>query len=152
MLLGDAYAFIDPVFSSGVYLAMKSGFEGARTVAICLDEPARAQRARREFDAFMRHGPREFSWFIYRMTSPAIRDMFMRPANPLRTKEAVLSLLAGDIYGRTPIRASLTAFKAIYYLLSLLGLPRTWSAWRQRRQHIRDVGAVPGENVMTPAP
>ena len=30
LLLGDAYAFIDPVFSSGVMLAMQSGFVGAR--------------------------------------------------------------------------------------------------------------------------
>ena len=30
LMLGDAYAFIDPVFSSGVYLAMHSAFDGAR--------------------------------------------------------------------------------------------------------------------------
>ncbi len=44
----------------------------------------------------MRRGPREFSWFIHRMTNPALRELFMRPANPLRTQEAVLSVLAGD--------------------------------------------------------
>src|SRR6185436_6604541 len=32
LLLGDAYAFIDPVFSSGVYLAMQSGFAGVDVV------------------------------------------------------------------------------------------------------------------------
>jgi flavin-dependent dehydrogenase len=29
MMVGDAYAFVDPMFSSGVYLAMNSGFEAA---------------------------------------------------------------------------------------------------------------------------
>src|SRR3546814_17939117 len=32
LLLGDAYAFVDPVFSSGVFLAMQSAFVGSETV------------------------------------------------------------------------------------------------------------------------
>lgn len=152
LLLGDAYAFVDPVFSSGVYLAMASAFVGAEVVATCLDHPAEAAAARRRFDVHMRRGPREFSWFIYRMTNPAMRELFMHPRNPLRTKEAVLSLLAGDIFGRTPIWASLAVFKGIYYLGSLLALPRTWLAWRARRHNIRDVGAVKGENVLAQNP
>ena len=36
LLLGDAYAFIDPVFSSGVLLAMNSGVVGAEAVDKCL--------------------------------------------------------------------------------------------------------------------
>ncbi len=55
----------------------------------------------------MRHGPREFSWFIYRMTNPTMRDLFMSPRNVLRVKEALLSVLAGDIFGKTPIWRSL---------------------------------------------
>ncbi|MFY9512561.1 MAG: NAD(P)/FAD-dependent oxidoreductase [Rubrivivax sp.] len=152
LLLGDAYAFIDPVFSSGVYLAMVSAFEGAAVVAKALDEPAAYPAACRRFDKLMRHGPREFSWFIHRMTNPAIRDLFMHPANPLRMQEAVLSLLAGDIYGRSPIWASLWAFKGLYWITSLLTLPRSLRAWRNRRRLIQDMGAVKGENVVAPAP
>jgi flavin-dependent dehydrogenase len=29
LMLGDAFTFIDPMFSSGVYLAMHSAFDGA---------------------------------------------------------------------------------------------------------------------------
>jgi len=36
IMLGDAFAFIDPVFSSGVYLAMNSAFLGADAVDTCL--------------------------------------------------------------------------------------------------------------------
>src|SRR5258706_2766181 len=32
LMVGDAYAFIDPVFSSGVFLAMNSGVLGAEVV------------------------------------------------------------------------------------------------------------------------
>jgi len=137
LLLGDAYAFIDPVFSSGVWLAMSSADIGARTVDTCLREPARAARAMRHFDQHMRHGPREFSWFIYRMTNPTMRGFFMDPHNPLRMKEALLSVLAGDLFGRTPIWPSLWAFKSLYFAINLGNPLRTWRAWRQRRRNIR---------------
>ena len=99
----------------------------------------------------MRKGPREFSWFILRMTNPAMRQLFMYSSNRLRTKEAVLGLLAGDIFGATPIWRSLRLFKVLYHLTSLLMLPRAWKAWRMRRHLIRDIGEVKGENVMVPA-
>ncbi|HEX6734560.1 MAG TPA: NAD(P)/FAD-dependent oxidoreductase, partial [Azonexus sp.] len=62
LLLGDAYAFIDPVFSSGVLLAMNSGLIGAEAIDTCLRNPAQAPAALKRFDALMKHGPKEFSW------------------------------------------------------------------------------------------
>ncbi|MFO1330685.1 MAG: NAD(P)/FAD-dependent oxidoreductase [Rubrivivax sp.] len=148
LMLGDAYAFIDPVFSSGVHLAMTSAFEGAELLRCYFQQPAQLPAARQRFEALMAKGPREFSWFIFRMTNPAMRDLFMRPHNPLGVKSAVLSLLAGDIYGKTPFWPALRAFKAIYYLASLSSLRGSWRAWRQRPQLVADVGPVPGETVM----
>ena len=143
VMLGDAYAFVDPVFSSGVYLAMASAFKAVDVVERTLVAgPRRAVAARRRFDAHMRKGPRAFTWFIVRMTNPAMRELFMAPRNVLRAKEAVLSVLAGDIFGKTPIWPSLAFFKAIYYAGSLAALPRTLRAQRMRRQNIRDVGGV----------
>ncbi|MDQ6630017.1 MAG: FAD-dependent oxidoreductase [Pseudomonadota bacterium] len=139
LLLGDAYAFIDPVFSSGVLLAMKSGFAGVEVVETTLDRPRLAPRARRRFDRLTRLGPREFSWFIFRVSSPTMRGFFMQPQNPMRVKEALLSLLAGDIYGKTPIWASIVALKAMYYLVSLGNLSRSLAFWKRRRANIRDV-------------
>ena len=36
LMVGDAYGFIDPVFSSGVFIAMQSGFFAADAVVACL--------------------------------------------------------------------------------------------------------------------
>jgi flavin-dependent dehydrogenase len=143
LLLGDAYAFIDPVFSSGVMLAMQSAFAGSEAIDACLREPARARAALRQFDRTTRHGPKQFSWFIYRITSPTMREMFMGPRNILRMKEALLSLLAGDIFGSTPIWRSLRAFKLVYGLLSLAHLRRSSHARRLRRLNIRPAQSRP---------
>ena len=139
LLLGDAYAFIDPVFSSGVMMAMQSAFAGADAVDTCLRQPAKAAMALGQFDKAMKYGPKTFSWFIYRVTNPTMRNLFMSPRNIFRVKEALLSVLAGDIYGKTPIWPSLWAFKAIYYAASLANLKHTVMAWKRRKQNIRYV-------------
>ncbi len=139
LLIGDAFTFIDPVFSSGVMLAMQGGFVGAETVDTCLREPARASAALAHFDQQVRLGPKEFSWFIYRVTNPAMRDMFMAPSNVFRVKEALLSMLAGDIFGKTPIWRSIAALKGIFYIASVLNFKRSWRAMRLRKTNIRVV-------------
>ena len=73
-------------------------------------------------------------------------DLF-DPQNPLRVKEALISLLAGDIFGKTPIWPSLAVLKGIYYLLSLGQLKRSIAAWRRRKVNIEDHGLLNGENV-----
>ncbi|MDE2130382.1 MAG: tryptophan 7-halogenase [Betaproteobacteria bacterium] len=137
LLIGDAYAFIDPVFSSGVMLAMQGAFVAAETVDVCLRHPARAAQALARFDHQIRFGPREFSWFIYRVNHPTMRDMFMGPSNLWRVKEALLSVLAGDIFGTTPIWNSLRLLKGIFYLASLRHLGRSWRAALLRKRQIR---------------
>jgi hypothetical protein len=117
---------------------MHSAFVGADVVETTLDRPREAAAARRRFDKAMRHGPRAFSWFIFRVSSPTMREFFMAPQNPLRVKEALISLLAGDIYGKTPIWASIFALKSLYYLVSLAHLGRSLAFWRRRRFNIRD--------------
>ena len=139
LMIGDAFTFIDPVFSSGVMLAMNSGAAAAETVDTCRRAPARATRALAQFDKLMRHGPRHFSWFIYRVTNPTMRELFLGPRNLLRMEEALLSVLAGDLFGRTPIWNSLRAFKFLYYVISIANLGRTLRAIRTRASNIRPV-------------
>ena len=120
MLIGDASGFIDPVFSTGVYLAMQGAFLGADAVTVCLDDPAHAPRAMKHFEKEIRRGLARFSWFIYRITSPTIRNLFMAPRNCLRMEEAVVALLSGDIDAKSPIRFRLFLFKCLYYAQAIV--------------------------------
>ena len=145
IIIGDAFAFIDPVLSSGVMLAMNSAFLGADAVDASLRDAAQAPALLRKFDRSVRSGLGGFSWFIYRMTQPSIRDMFMHPGNWLRMQEAVLSLLAGDLFRGKPIHWSLRAFKCLYYFFNLLHPRRSLAAWRHRRRTLREgLPATPG--------
>jgi len=121
VMIGDAAGFIDPVFSTGVYLAMNSGFLAADAVETCLDRPEQAAAALKQFEEAVKSSLARFSWFIYRITSPAIRSLFMAPRNYFRIEEAVLSLLAGDVGAKSPIRSRLALFKALFYLKMGLG-------------------------------
>jgi len=140
LMIGDAYTFIDPVFSTGVMLAMQGGTVAAETADICRRSPARKAAALRKFGRLMQHGPKQYSWFIYRVTNPTMRELFLSPRNVLRMEEALLSLLAGDIYGRTPIWTSLRLFKVLYYAISCAKLGRTVRALRGRAANIRAAG------------
>ena len=139
LMLGDAYAFIDPVFSSGVMLAMNSAFSGVEVVDARLAADAAAEaKARTRFEHVMKVGPREFSWFIYRVTNPTLRELFMAPSDRFDMKKALLSVLAGDIFGATPIRKGLFCFRLAYYAFSIANLRRSLAAWRRRMFNIRD--------------
>lgn len=140
LMLGDAFAFIDPVFSTGVYLAMHSAFVGADTVQLCLEHPQRAPSALKAFDKAMRRGPKIFSWFIYRLTTPALRYLLMNPTRRFELQGAVMSMLAGDIYRDTPLALRLLLFKSIYYLKSLLSPGPAFAAWKRHRHAIRAPG------------
>ncbi|HWK44495.1 MAG TPA: NAD(P)/FAD-dependent oxidoreductase [Stellaceae bacterium] len=137
LMLGDAFAFIDPVFSTGVYLAMNSAFVGADVIETCLRDPAKAAQALRGFDARIRGGLKTFSWYIYRLTTPVLRNLIMDPSNVFRVEEALLSLLAGDVFRPSPIFARLVIFKLIYYSKTVRSWRESFAAWRRRRDNIR---------------
>lgn len=131
LLVGDAYAFIDPVFSSGVYLAMQGAEFAAEAVDGCLREPARADAHLARYEKRVTAGLKRFSWFIYRFTSPAMRHLFRNPSDRFGLRAAVISVLSGDVYGRTTLWPRLAVFRAIYYVASIV-FWRHGKAYRDR--------------------
>jgi flavin-dependent dehydrogenase len=119
LMAGDAYAFIDPVFSSGVLLAMASAEMGAEVADTWLDDPARAGAMARAFERKVKRAIRSLSWLIYRINTPVLRDMFMEPRNRFRMREGLVSLLAGDVHANANRQLPVIAFKAAYHALSL---------------------------------
>ncbi|HEY6458340.1 MAG TPA: NAD(P)/FAD-dependent oxidoreductase [Steroidobacteraceae bacterium] len=124
VMVGDAYAFLDPIFSTGVYLAMNSAEQAAELVAACLREPRREAALQRGYARYVRRGLDQLSWFTYRFTSPAMSRLFSHPRDPLQVEKAMVSLLAGDVFKSPRVWWRLQLFKLIYLV--------TWvSLWRR---------------------
>ncbi len=114
IMIGDAFAFIDPVFSSGVYLAMNGAKAGAVVVDGVLADRRAEARLQKDFDERVRKGIENFSWFIYRFTSPAMRWIFKNPRNMFRLEEAIISMLAGDVFDSKDVLRRFAMLRAIY--------------------------------------
>jgi hypothetical protein len=74
------------------------------------------------------------SLIIYRLTSLAMRRLFTEPKNTFHTQEAVISVLVCNLFSDTPLKLSLTLFKAVYYSMFTLHFASSGRGYR-RRQH-----------------
>ncbi|MFZ1620587.1 NAD(P)/FAD-dependent oxidoreductase, partial [Dokdonella sp.] len=120
IMVGDAWAFVDPVFSSGVFLAMDGGLRAAEVIDATLREPVLEAVLQRSMAKRRRRGVRVFSWFIYRFNSPAMREMFAQPRNDFRVEDGVISMLAGDVFDSRPVMLRVYLFRLIYTFVSLM--------------------------------
>jgi flavin-dependent dehydrogenase len=120
LMIGDAFAFVDPVFSSGVLLAMTSGELGAGVVDAWLDDPAAGRALARKMQRDVSHAMDRLGWLIYRINTPALRQLFMAPRNTLRMRDGLVSLLAGDLAGSWRVAGPVMAFKGVYHALTLM--------------------------------
>ena len=120
LMLGDAFAFLDPVFSSGVLLAMTSGEMGAAVAEAWLQDAARGQAMAARMERDIRRAMRRLAWLVYRINTPALRFLFMQPSNRFRMRDGLVSLLAGNLRGSWNQVGPVLAFKSAYYLAALL--------------------------------
>jgi 2-polyprenyl-6-methoxyphenol hydroxylase-like FAD-dependent oxidoreductase len=95
ILAGDAGSFLDPVFSTGVSIAMESGIEAAAELDRAL---ARNDFSARAFAAFSRRQRKRFKTFrrfVVGFYTPQFRDIFFEPEPPRLLFRAVVTILAG---------------------------------------------------------
>ncbi len=137
LMVGDAFAFIDPVFSSGVHLALNSGTVGAGVVDAFLRGAPDYADLQKSFEVRVRRGIDTFSWFIHRFNQPAFEALFVSTRRPPKIERAVLSLLAGDVFEQSKMRFPLFLFKVVYYLFFVLNWKENWAVARRRKQGSR---------------
>jgi len=95
ILAGDAGSFLDPVFSTGVSIAMESGIEAAAELHRAL---ARNNFSDASFAAFSRRQRKRFQTFrrfVVGFYTPQFRDVFFSPHPPKLVFRSVVTMLAG---------------------------------------------------------
>ncbi|GAC1336730.1 MAG: NAD(P)/FAD-dependent oxidoreductase [Acetobacteraceae bacterium] len=120
LMIGDAFAFLDPVFSSGVLLAMTAAEMGADVAEAWLRSPARGRAKAARMERDMRHAMGRLAWLVYRINTPALRMLFMAPGNKLRMRDGLVSLLAGNLRASRNQVIPVLSFKAVYYIAAAL--------------------------------
>jgi flavin-dependent dehydrogenase len=137
VMIGDAFAFLDPVFSSGVYLAMSGAEQAVTMVDTALREPWREADLLRKLERRQRAGMRRFAFFIYRFNSPIMGRIFRQPRNIWQIEQGVISMLAGDLFDSPIVLRRLRAFRLVYALTALRHFVRWRSEHRYRLEQAR---------------
>ena len=96
LLAGDAAEFLDPIFSTGVILAMRSGERAGREMAdaIRAGGPLRGERFSDYEKSFKRWTRNHFA-MIDAFYAPGFGNVFLTPKNTFGMVKAVIGLLAG---------------------------------------------------------
>jgi flavin-dependent dehydrogenase len=124
--VGDAGSFLDPVFSSGVAIALESGLEGARAVDRALARGDLSARAFATFESRQRGRYRAFRRFVLAFYTRGFRDLFFRDDPPERMFRAIVAVLAGYWRPSLASRLWLWLFFAIVRLQERFGFERSY--------------------------
>ena len=113
LLVGDAAAFIDPVFSTGVYLGMVGGFRAAEAVEAAF-KAGNFDRARfLGYEREILKNVAVYRRFVKGFYTPEFVDVLMSPSDWLSLRAAITSLLAGFGVDRFEVNWRVQLFRAI---------------------------------------
>ncbi len=94
--VGDAAAFLDPIFSTGVLLAMQGGLDAAAAIDAGLRDGDLTRRRFAEYERLVRGRYHHFRRFAVGFYNPHFRDLWFRRTRRWGLFAAVLSVLAGN--------------------------------------------------------
>ena len=95
ILAGDAGSFLDPVFSTGVSIAMESGIEAAAELDRALARNDFSDASFAAFSCRQRKRFQRFRRFVVGFYTPQFRDVFFSPEPPKLVFRSVATILAG---------------------------------------------------------
>ena len=106
LLAGDAAGFIDPVFSSGVFLAIMSAEKAADALDEILNDESKKRRLFKDYSRRVNYVMDVYLTFVtswYRR-SKEFTEVFLNPTETLQLAPAVNAVLAGNEGGSFAIR------------------------------------------------
>ena len=127
--VGDAAAFLDPIFSTGVLLAMQGGLDAAEAIDAGLSARDLSARRFADYEALVRRRYHHFRRFAVGFYNPHFRDLWFRRSSRFGLYEAVLSIISGNWRPTLATRLRIGLFFALVALQRLLPIaPRTAEA------------------------
>ena len=99
-LVGDAGCFLDPIFSTGVTLAMVGGNEAAKQAIAMLAGTLSPRKAQKNYIKFVTGSTGIFWGIIKAYYKHSFRELFMEGQGPMQVHKALISILAGQVFPR----------------------------------------------------
>ncbi|HEX7150837.1 MAG TPA: NAD(P)/FAD-dependent oxidoreductase [Thermoanaerobaculia bacterium] len=126
-LAGDAAGFLDPIFSTGVFMAMKS----ADIIATAAGEKLRtgSMKPLKQYERDMTAALGQYFRFIGHFYRREFLEVFLQPSTRFGLLKAIVGVLAGNIFTRRKDRFKLAVFFALVRLQKWLGTIAPRIAW-----------------------
>jgi FADH2-dependent halogenase len=132
--VGDAAAFLDPIFSTGVLLAMQGGLDAAAAIDAGLRAGDLSRRRFAAYERVVRARYHHFRRFAVGFYNPNFRDLWFRRTTRWGVYPAVLSVLAGNWRPSLAVRLRIRLFFALVAIQRALPIaPRSPRAPTERR-------------------
>jgi len=113
MLAGDAAGFIDPIFSSGVFLGVLAGEMAADTLHEILDVPAKRRKRFAKYERAVNRAMDVYLRFVEAWYTQEFAEVFLAPRDLLQIPQAVNAVLGGNVGTQFAIKWRME----IFYLL-----------------------------------
>jgi len=97
LLAGDAAGFIDPIFSTGVFLAIQSGEQCAQALAGALSAPGKRQGLFARYAREQQRLMNQYLRFVTAWYRPEFIEVFTCPVPRFGVVPAVNAVLAGNV-------------------------------------------------------
>jgi len=103
-LVGDSAAFMDPIFSTGIFVASKGAMSAVKLVDDLLDGRTTPARARAIYVDQIEQCTGALFKLIRQYYDHSFRELFLEGSGPLGVHRAVIGLLAGNVFPRPPFK------------------------------------------------
>jgi flavin-dependent dehydrogenase len=144
-LVGDAAAFMDPIFSTGVCVAMTGAAAAARQVIDLLAGKTSADRARSAHIELLEESTGTLFKIIRHYYDHSFRELFLNGSGPFQMHRAVIGVLAGNVF---PPPWRLRWRMTLFHLCVAVN---RWVPLVPRRARFSLVNSVPAEPVAAAA-
>jgi flavin-dependent dehydrogenase len=97
LLAGDAAGFIDPVFSTGVFLGIRSGEDAANTLNAVLKNPSSREAAFKKYERDINRVMDLYLRFVNNWYKPHFGEIITHPVDRFQLPATVNTVLAGNL-------------------------------------------------------
>jgi flavin-dependent dehydrogenase len=129
-LVGDAAGFLDPIFSTGVFMAMQSADMAASAVEARLRHGS--MRPLRHYQGTLQKALDKYLRFINGFYRPEFLEVFMQPRPNHGLVKVIVGILAGNVFARRRDRGGLALFFLLVRLQKWRGMIAPRIEWERQ--------------------